>query len=107
MEVTYPLAPEVGSTLCWSAGQLLGAIFIVAETALKEGSDGRGWGPSHNMQRALVFQAVLSGVAVLPAMAIGTRWGGGRVERRRLGVDRGGVFGGVGGGGIGGREPVG
>ncbi|KAL9620634.1 MAG: hypothetical protein Q9160_004888 [Pyrenula sp. 1 TL-2023] len=90
VEITYPLAPEVGSTLCWTGGQLLGAVFIVVETALKDGDQGSSWGRPRNMQRALVFQAVLAGVAVVPPMLIGTRWAGGRVERRRLDVDRGG-----------------
>ena len=61
-EVTYPVEPELSSVLCWAGGQLMGAIFIIVSEALEAGSDGN---PPYNMQRALIFQAVIA-VAVVP-----------------------------------------
>ncbi|KAF2193851.1 MFS general substrate transporter [Zopfia rhizophila CBS 207.26] len=77
VEVTFPASPEVGSTVCWAGGQLLGGIFIVAMNALKDGtadlkkvsSKGRGAGvgnrPPGNMYLALIFEAVIA-LAVVP-----------------------------------------
>lgn len=61
-ELSYPLSPEVTSTVAWAGGQLLGAIITIVSDALTEGEDGK---PPQNMKRALVFQAVLA-VAVVP-----------------------------------------
>lgn len=62
VEVTYPVAPEISSTICWCWGQVLGAIFIIIMDALKGGWPGQ---PAGNMKRALIFQAVISWI-VLP-----------------------------------------
>ncbi|KAJ2893873.1 major facilitator superfamily domain-containing protein [Zalerion maritima] len=62
IELSHPISPEVTSTLSWSGGQLLGAIFIVVSDALKAGPDAD---PPKNMHRALIFQAVLC-LAVVP-----------------------------------------
>jgi FLVCR family MFS transporter 7 len=61
VEITYPASPEVSSTICWTGGQLLGAIFILLMDALKGGSASQ---PKDSMKRALIFQAVVSCVAV-------------------------------------------
>ncbi|KAG5936295.1 hypothetical protein E4U60_002668 [Claviceps pazoutovae] len=61
-ELSYPLSPEVTSTVAWAGGQLLGAIITIVSDALTEGEDGK---PPQNMKRALVFQAVLA-VAIVP-----------------------------------------
>ncbi|EPS33508.1 hypothetical protein PDE_08470 [Penicillium oxalicum 114-2] len=83
-EITYPFSPEVGSTLCWTGGQLLGACCILIQDALKDGQDGN---PPGNMRRALIFSCVLcAAVAPLP-MSIGLF--GRKVQRRRWDVDRG------------------
>ena len=82
VEVTYPLAPEVGSTLAWTGGQLLGGLFIVIETALKN----KNGHPKNNMQRALIFQAVLAIVIVPFPLALG--YVGGGAKARRLEVDK-------------------
>lgn len=90
-EVTYPVSPEVSSTIMWTAGQLLGAIFLIIMGQLKdeEGTDvsggpiggattNKGGYPPGNMQRALVFQAIICClIAVLP-FGLGSR---------RLGLD--------------------
>lgn len=61
VEITYPVSPEVSSTVCWSGGQLLGAIFIIVMDALKGGLSDQ---PEDTMKRALVFQAVIAWLAV-------------------------------------------
>lgn len=84
VEVSWPVGPELGSTICWTGGQLLGGIFIVISDALVDGKSGN---PPGNMHRALIFQAVLA-LAVVPlALAIGVVGGG--VKNRRLEVDKG------------------
>lgn len=84
VEVTYPFSPEIGSTICWTGGQLLGAIFILIQTALKAGNSAN---PPQNMQNALIFSAVVCCVAAPFPMSIGLF--GRDVKRRRLEVDRG------------------
>jgi sugar phosphate permease len=67
VEVTWPVGPEAGSTICWAGGQLLGGIFIVLSDALKAGKDAS---PPFTMSRALVFQAVVAAAAVPCALAL-------------------------------------
>lgn len=57
VEILHPLSPSVGSSICWSGGQLLGGVFVVIMDALKAGNSAK---PANNMHRALVFQAVVS-----------------------------------------------
>lgn len=83
-EITYPLSPEIGSTICWTGGQLLGACFILIQDALKAGADA---GPPYNMRNALIFAAVVAVVAAPFPLTIGLF--GRVVQRRRLDVDRG------------------
>nr|POE74758.1 major facilitator superfamily domain-containing protein 7-a [Quercus suber] len=69
--VTNPVSPEITSTICWTGGQLLGAIFILIMTALQDGlQDGA---PPGNMLRALIFQAVIAIMVVPFPMWLGTR----------------------------------
>ncbi|GJP87489.1 hypothetical protein CBS63078_2139 [Aspergillus niger] len=84
VEITYPFSPEIGSTICWTGGQLLGAIFILVQDALKAGEDAN---PPANMQNALIFSAVVAAVAAPWPLCIGCF--GRDVRRRRLDVDRG------------------
>jgi FLVCR family MFS transporter 7 len=84
-EVTFPAGPEASSTLCWVGGQLLGALFILISDALKAGKDAS---PPFHMGRALVFQAVVGVVAVLPVMLLGLVGKGGV---SRLSVDKAAV----------------
>ncbi|KAF6237758.1 hypothetical protein HO173_003959 [Letharia columbiana] len=83
VEVTWPVGPETGSTICWTGGQLLGGIFIVISDVLKEGSEGN---PPFTMGKALIFQAVVSAAVVPCAMCLGLV---GKVTRGRLEVDNG------------------
>ncbi|KAL4921739.1 major facilitator superfamily domain-containing protein [Aspergillus aurantiobrunneus] len=84
VEITYPFSPEIGSTICWTAGQLLGAVFILAQDALKAGADAD---PPLNMRNALIFSAVVACVAAPFPLCIGLF--GRDVRRRRLDFDRG------------------
>lgn len=61
VEITYPVSPEISSTICWTGGQALGAIFILSMDALKGGLRDQ---PRDTMKRALIFQAVISWAAV-------------------------------------------
>ena len=83
VEVTFPVGPEAGSTICWTGGQLFGAIFIVVSDALKAG---KGGDPPFTMSKALVFQAVVSAAAVPCAMCLGLV---GKATTGRLEVDKG------------------
>ncbi|KAI0174202.1 major facilitator superfamily domain-containing protein [Pestalotiopsis sp. NC0098] len=62
IELSHPCSPEVTSTLGWATGQLFGAVFILVSNALKAGPDAS---PPYNMDRALIFQAVVA-LAVTP-----------------------------------------
>lgn len=77
--ITHPVSPEISSTICWSAGQLLGAVFIVIMDALK-GQQGE---PEGSMKRALVFQSVVAWVVVPLPLMLGF-WRFQRVGLRRL-----------------------
>ncbi|KAJ5149667.1 MFS-type transporter [Penicillium atrosanguineum] len=84
VEITYPFSPEIGSTICWTGGQLLGACFILIQDALKASDKAN---PPSNMRNALIFAAVVSFVAAPFPLVIGLF--GRNVQRRRLEVDRG------------------
>lgn len=85
VEIHYPLGPELGSSLCWCGGQLLGGIFIVIMDALK---DSESADPPRNMKRALIFQAVFA-VAVVPIpLCLGLFGRKEQVRRRRWDADR-------------------
>ncbi|KAL4908235.1 hypothetical protein BDW74DRAFT_98705 [Aspergillus multicolor] len=84
VEITYPFSPEIGSTICWTAGQLLGAVFILIQDALKARN---GADPPQNMRNALIFSAVVACVAAPFPICIGLF--GRDVRRRRLDFDRG------------------
>jgi FLVCR family MFS transporter 7 len=90
VEIHHPLGPEVGSTVCWSGGQLLGGIFIIIQNALKagpEGSEGPEAGPPLNMKKALIFQAVLALVVMPLPLVLGMGGRQGHVRRRRWEAD--------------------
>lgn len=83
VELTHPVSPEVSSVLCWAAGQLLGAVFIIVMDALK--NEHVVSGPENvergGMKNALVFQAVVCWIAVPVPLLLGVRLG----RRPRLG----------------------
>ncbi|KAL7784561.1 major facilitator superfamily domain-containing protein [Trichoderma ceciliae] len=61
-EISYPVGPEVTSTICWAGGQLLGGCLILIADAMEAGEDAT---PPENMRTYLIFQAALA-VAVVP-----------------------------------------
>lgn len=79
VEITYPISPEIPSTLCWTGGQIFGAVFIIAENALK--ASPRADPPEH-MTRALIFQAVFASVVVPFPLCLGLF--GRKIRKRRL-----------------------
>lgn len=85
VEIHYPLGPELGSSLCWCGGQLLGGIFIVIMDALK---DGQAAHPPKNMKRALIFQAVLALLVTPAPLCLGLFGRRARVRPRRLEADK-------------------
>lgn len=86
VEILYPIGPSVGSSLCWSGGQLLGGLFILIMDALKRGQNAN---PPYNMQKALVFQAVVA-VVVLPLpMCLGLFGRRNMVRLRRWEAEKG------------------
>lgn len=78
VEVTWGEAgPEVSSTICWTGGQLGGALLILIMDALKGGKAGE---PKDSMYRSLVLQAVFAWVVVPLPLLLGW-WGTGRSKR--------------------------
>lgn len=65
--VTLPVSPEISSTICWSAAQLLGAIFIIIMDALGASANGN---PPYNMYYSLVFQACIACIVMPLPFAI-------------------------------------
>lgn len=83
VEIHHPLGPEVGSTMSWTGGQLLGGIFIIIQTALKAGKRAD---PPYNLRKALIFQAVIAMVVMPLPLCLGLF--GRKVRSRRLEVDK-------------------
>lgn len=80
-EITYPVSPEVTSTICWAGGQLFGAVVILISDALRE-EEGK---PPGTMRKALWFQAILAMAVVPLPLALGCC--GRRVRSRRVEAD--------------------
>ncbi|KAK7744258.1 hypothetical protein SLS53_003779 [Cytospora paraplurivora] len=86
VELTHPVSPEITSTLAWGGGQLLGAIFIIISDALKGGGDADA--PHDNMDRALVFQAVVAMVFMPVPLCLGLFGRREHVRLRRVQTDQ-------------------
>lgn len=85
VEITYPYSPEIGSTLLWMGGQLLGAIFTIVQTELKAGPDAN---PPNNMKKSLIFSAVVACVAAIFPLTLNVF--GPKIVNKRLEADRAG-----------------
>ncbi|KAI1811201.1 major facilitator superfamily domain-containing protein [Poronia punctata] len=83
-ELGHPMSPEVTSTIAWAGGQLLGGIFIIISDALKAGPDAD---PPQNLDRALIFTAVVALVVVPLPLSLGLFGRRDRVVMRRLRTD--------------------
>jgi FLVCR family MFS transporter 7 len=91
VELTFPVGPETSSVVLWTGGQFLGAIFTIIMASLKDekgSTDVNGDRPPGNLQRSLVFQAVLCCVvAVLPMMLGWKKLGLAQEDKKRMVVD--------------------
>jgi len=93
IEITHPVSPEVTSTVCWTGGQLFGAIFILISDALKDPGNGDGTQdngtkrPPGNMYRALIFQTVMALIVFPLPMALGFFGRHKEVRLRRVETD--------------------
>ena len=83
VEIHHPLGPEIGSTVCWTGGQVLGGIFVIVQNALKAGPDAK---PPLNMKSALVFEAVIAMLVMPLPLCLGLF--GRKIRRKRLEVDK-------------------
>jgi len=93
IEITHPVSPEITSTICWTGGQLTGAIFILVSDALRapgesDGSadDGSARPPGH-MYRALIFQTVMAMIVLPLPMVLGLFGRHKEVVMRRVEAD--------------------
>ncbi|TEA18962.1 MFS-type transporter EF102 [Colletotrichum sidae] len=84
IELSHPVSPEVTSTVAWSGGQLLGALFIIISDALQAGDAAD---PPRNMKNALVFQAVVAMVIIPLPLCLGLFGRSDRVSLRRVRSD--------------------
>jgi len=94
IEITHPVSPEITSTLCWTGGQLTGAIFILVSDELRargksDGSsdDGSTRPPGH-MYRALIFQTVMAMIVLPLPMTLGLFGRHKEVRMRRVEADK-------------------
>lgn len=69
--VTHPVSPEITSTISWTGGQVVGALWIIIMSAL-QGPFEDGGKPEKTMIRALVFQAVFGWLVVPLVYFLGT-----------------------------------
>jgi FLVCR family MFS transporter 7 len=67
-EQTSPADPAISSSMLWIGGQLFGAVFIIIMNALKYPSNEGN--PPGNMRRALIFEAVIACLGVLPVWTL-------------------------------------
>ncbi|QGA17684.1 hypothetical protein EYB26_005359 [Talaromyces marneffei] len=82
VEITYPYSPEIGSTILWTGGQILGGIFTIVQTALKAGPNAN---PPANMKGSLIFSAVVACVAAIFPLTLNMF--GPKIVNRRLEAD--------------------
>src|ERR1700760_2559223 len=73
-DITHPVSPEVTSVLGWAGGQLLGGVFIIIMSALRDpdGLDEKNYPPG-NMTRALIFQGILACLFCILPFGIGVK----------------------------------
>jgi hypothetical protein len=94
IELTHPVSPEVTSTICWSGGQLLGGIFILASDALRAPGINDGTADNHttrppgNMWRALILQTVIAMIVIPLPLALGCCGRDRKVRMRRVEADK-------------------
>ncbi|KAH9907474.1 MFS general substrate transporter [Xylariomycetidae sp. FL2044] len=83
-ELAHPLGPEVTATIAWAGGQLCGGVFLIISDALKAGPRAD---PPENLDRALIFTAVVA-LAVVPLpLSLGLFGRADKVALRRMRSD--------------------
>ncbi|RAO65735.1 uncharacterized protein BHQ10_001747 [Talaromyces amestolkiae] len=82
VEITYPYSPEIGSTILWTGGQILGAVFTIIQTELKASPNAN---PPANMKKSLIFSAVVACVAAIFPLTLNVF--GPKIVNRRLEAD--------------------
>ncbi|TGJ86304.1 hypothetical protein E0Z10_g2502 [Xylaria hypoxylon] len=87
-ELSHPMSPEITSVIAWGGGQLLGGVFILISDALKAGPEAD---PPANLNRALIFTAVVALAAVPLPLCLGLFGRKDKLEWRRLRRDTGTV----------------
>lgn len=61
-ELSYPVGPEITSTIAWAVGQLLGGCFILLGNAMKAGHNAH---IPRNLTKFVIFQAIFA-LALVP-----------------------------------------
>ena len=84
-ELSYPVSPEVTSTVAWVGGQICGGSFILISDALVADESAN---PPKNMTQALIFTAVVA-LAVVPLpLCLGMFGRSDRVSLKRIRSDQ-------------------
>ena len=86
VEIHHPLGTEVGSTMCWFAGQILRVILIIEQNLLKAFEEDAKL--QLNMKKALYSQAVLAMLAMPLQLTSGLLGRGRYVRKKRWKVDQ-------------------
>lgn len=87
-ELSYPVSPEITSTIAWSGGQLLGAIFIIICGELKASDTAD---PPGNLDKALIVQAVVACVSAPLPLFLGLFGRKDKISLRRVRSDERGL----------------
>ncbi|WWC72873.1 uncharacterized protein I206_106837 [Kwoniella pini CBS 10737] len=75
-DTTWPIGPEISSTICWSMSQLAGGILLISMTSLK-GNAGNHHEPDNSLYRAMILQAVVCVIVAPLPLCLGL-WGTGK-----------------------------
>jgi len=84
VEFTHPVPPEITSSVLWSGGQFLAAIFLISMSALRDERTG-------SMRRALIFQAVIACSTIPAALIFGLGSRRDKIQSRRVNEDKHGA----------------
>ncbi|KAI0026181.1 MFS general substrate transporter [Xylariomycetidae sp. FL0641] len=84
-DLAHPASPALTATVAWAGGQLLGGVFILAADALRAGPAAS---PPRNLDRALLFTAVVALAAAPLPLCLGLFGRREAVRLRRVGSAR-------------------
>ncbi|KAL6414157.1 hypothetical protein AUP68_00675 [Ilyonectria robusta] len=83
-ELSYPVGPEITSTIAWAVGQLLGGCFILLGNAMKAGQDAH---IPRNLTNFVIFQAVFALALVPLPLSLGLFGRADKVLLKRTRID--------------------